>query len=606
MGRSRGNTDKLPRMSAGQTVLEYASSQTPREPWGPLFFRPSRRSLLLMLLCAAAAAWLSARHHPWRAVATIPSDYHVSTPFTADNQLLVFDTARGVNLFDPATGTPIRTVLAKLDAGAYRYFVLKNGEQILALPQNGRAGGMRYDTASGRGTAFTCPAGAIWQLGAVAPDSPRIIAGDVQNTWRDARRGTRAVLWDLLPPAPATQPTAIMTYGQLSEFSPDGKRILQLSKRDSSALVLLDSHADLIGWLDDFRDGPNFRCAFVNSNYFWLWDGTTNPFEIRSANSGELVRSIALPIAGGGSTSYAVSDDAALLGLLSRTMRQGSLNLSGPQLIFGPIHLQIHDTLTGAVVSSRPCSQWSMTFFRHSHHLLAGDRDLDCIAIIDPSHSQPLAVLPRPGNEHFELDPVISPDGQTIATAADSKYMQVAIYRRTGADCPESSLGALAFPQTWLTMVFFASLVLSLLRDTRRARLASVLRPPPASVQNALILFSLIFSLHFILTACLGRLILTPAPLMLLAGIGLATHGRAWRMITFLVFSGMLPLTIFVAHSVNKLGLKSTSRYPLLDRFYDIPNVLGFVGLCGLAALLLGGILLLASGAVSPSRHRQE
>src|SRR5438132_920592 len=78
------------------------------------------------------------RHQPWRLVATIPADYHLTPLFTPDNQILAFHTQSGVRLYDPASGQLLRTVLPSINTGDYRYFVLKDGEQILALPWTDR------------------------------------------------------------------------------------------------------------------------------------------------------------------------------------------------------------------------------------------------------------------------------------------------------------------------------------------------------------------------------------------------------------------------------------------------------------------------------------
>ena len=54
-----------------------------------------------------------------------------------------------------------------------------------------------------------------------------------------------------------------------------------------------------------------------------------------------------------------------------------------------------------------------------------------------------------------EFGGALSPDGQTIVASTGQWNSALALYRRAGLDCPESHLGALAFPQTWLTGVLF-------------------------------------------------------------------------------------------------------------------------------------------------------
>src|SRR5438046_6152125 len=115
-------------MAVAPTLLEYASPAATREPWGPILFRLSRRSVFLLALTAGAVTWLALRHEPWRMVGTIAADYRCSPLFTSDNRILAFDTREGVNLYDPATGRRIRNILQSIDAETYRYFVQKNGE----------------------------------------------------------------------------------------------------------------------------------------------------------------------------------------------------------------------------------------------------------------------------------------------------------------------------------------------------------------------------------------------------------------------------------------------------------------------------------------------
>ncbi|SRR5258706_15413059 len=54
-------------------LLEYANPRGLKSRWGPILFRPSRRSILLILLTLASAAWLALRHEPWRLLCEIPA-----------------------------------------------------------------------------------------------------------------------------------------------------------------------------------------------------------------------------------------------------------------------------------------------------------------------------------------------------------------------------------------------------------------------------------------------------------------------------------------------------------------------------------------------------
>jgi hypothetical protein len=570
---------------AAPTLLEYASLAATRQPWGPWFFRPSRRSLILMLLIGVAVTWLAARHDPWRLVATIPANYYLTPLFTPDNEILAFHTQLGVHLYDPASGQLLRTVLPSINTGDYRYFVLKNGEQILALPWTDRVA-LLYDVSSGRLIdKLPNPDGLGSQLVRIAPDAPRIVtlrsglpkySGATSSG--DAG-GARLLLWDLAAKPPSTQPILLPRHGSGTTFSPDGRRILQ-SIDAQLGFILLDAHANLVGWMDYPQPRGIIAARFVTANHFWVSrpdpTGKVDLLEIRSSETGELIREVTgLPSGICASALSALSDDAALI---------VTLNSNIPGTLGGAGKLEIRQTATGRVVVTTSCRCiCPPVFFPQSHRLVAIDGDTPRLAVIDPAHSQPIALLP--GEYHSPPLAVISPDGQTIVAATG---------QRDGLDCPESYLGALAFPQTWLTCAFFIALNFSLLHDARRVRPASVVRPPSRLVSLLLIAITLPLTIHALLAACLGRLTLTPAPLLLLAAIGLATHSRAWRLITLLLLAINLPLCLYVLRRIHQTGLSSSTRYPLLDRFHEIPNILPFTALAAATLLIIIALPVLA------------
>jgi hypothetical protein len=588
------------------TFLEYASPAATREPWGPLFFRPSRRSLLLLLLTAAAVTWLALRHDPWRVVALIPSDYHLAPLFTPDNQILAFDTRFGVKLYDPATGQLIRTVLSKIDTGTYRYFVVSGGRQILALPWTERTA-LLYDVQTGRVIdRFPNPDGLGSQLITVASDPLRIICYPSTPTraarLRSSNRGaplpppiTPLRMWHLggRTPAAATQPIVLPRLGIGSSFSPDGRRILQGFA--GTGFLLLDASARLVGW-QEYPRPPNVRspggfivCRFADANFFSVartdFSTSQDVLEIRSNDTGELLHQITLAAGTYQKANWFLSGDAALLGVL---------NPGVPSAIPGTIKLEFHDTATNRVVGSNSCqSAWFVIFFPRSHRLLAPGADTAQLVVIDPAHDQPLALLPNSMTTSSAAAPVIAPDAQSIVTYNSSRDATLNLYRRAGLDCPESPLGALAFPQTWLTATTFIALILSLLRDARRTRRAAS-RPPSRLITAVLIAITLPLTLHALLTACLGRWTLTPAPLLLLVAVGLVTGARAWRWTALLLLAASLPLCLYLARRVQQANLRNSTRFELLDRFHDIPNVLPFIALLAASLLVVIALPLLA------------
>jgi WD40 repeat protein len=571
---------------AAPTLLEYASPAAAREPWGPLLFRPSRRSLVLLLLTAAAVTWLALRHDPWRHVASIPGDYQLTPLFTPDNQILAFDTRFGVNLCDPTTGHVIRTVLQQIDTGTYRYYVVAGSRQILALPWTERTARL-YDVQTGRQVdRFSNPDGLGSQLIAVASDPLRIIcyASGLPKLANPPPNTTQLRMWELARNA-ATRPILLPRHGIGASFSDDGQRILQ--ELSGSGFILLDGAAHLIGWQDyphivgssTFTFG--LTCRFAGPNHFWVARNNASTgadvIEIRPASTGELLNTVSLPARTIDRATWILSDDAALLALFNPTT-------SG--VTPGILTLDFHDTVDHRVIASRFCqAAWPAVFFPHSHHLLAPDADTPLLAVIDPAHAQPLALIPNSSSSSSTTVPEISPDGQTLVISTGSPETMLNIYRRAGPDCPESAFGALAFPQTWLTAAAFIALTLALCRGARRARRAA--SPPSRLILTLLIATTLPLSLHALLAACLGHCTITSAPLFLLASIGLVTGARVWRYAALLLLAANLPLCLYLARRVQQANLRASTGYQLLDRFHEIPNILPFIGLLAASALIV-------------------
>jgi hypothetical protein len=192
----------------------------------------------------------------------------------------------------------------------------------------------------------------------------------------------------------------------------------------------------------------------------------------------------------------------------------------------------------------------------------------------------------------------VSPDGRTIITAFSTANRGVAsappleVFRPAGCDCPESRFGALVFPHTWLTAALLAAVTFSLLGDARRARTAAARRVSPWLIAG-LVSVALPLTAHALVVACLGRAVRTPAPLLLITAIGLATHARAWRVTALLLLCALLPLLAYEAHHLRTLSLLAQTPYRLLDRSYEIPHRIPFATAVTLAVMTVGGIYLL-------------
>jgi WD40 repeat protein len=572
-------------MAVAPTLLEYASPAATREPWGPILFRLSWRSVFLFVLAAAAVTWLALRHEPWRMVGTIAADYRCSPLFTSDNRILAFDTREGVNLYDPATGRRIRNVLPSIDTGTYRYFVQKNGEQILALPYTERTA-LLYDVASGRVVErLPNPDRLGSLLVAVAPDGPRVISREQGHS--GGPPSPKFYWWNLSGRRTATQPT-LFPFGGMVSFSPDGGHLLGRGG-DGRGIIVADGHTlQIIARVPLPRPTLLTQGNFADADHILIVADSPRGelVTILSARTGAVLSSVTTDAP---SAFFVLSDDAQLLASMDYSARSSSIPPRSTTI-------EIREATTGKLLWSHGALYaWSARFFPRSHRLLAGNEIRPALAIIDATHDQPLAVLSSAAPQFGIVPaPEISQDGETIVTAGDELGKTLALYRQTGWDCSESHLGALVFPQTWLTVVLFAALCTSLARDARRARPASVNRPPSSVVTTGLLLIAVVVTLYFVLTAALGRWTLTPAPLLLVAAMGLFTHSRAWRAITLWLMAGMLPVSLLLAYRVYRSGVWSASVWPVLDRYYSIPHIAPFVGLCAAGAVLPIGIFFLS------------
>jgi hypothetical protein len=232
-------------------TLDYANARVDREPWGPILFRPSRRSVTLPSIAALAATWLAFRHAPWQLASELdrpafarfsPGGRLVAAGATDTRQLRLYDAANGRALHPLAPSGPDRCRgfvdherrFLDLTAVRARLLDVDTGRLLTELPN---------------------PPAVRYRPLAIDPRSPRVITRDADDATDNNfdREVAPQRLWALTaadgvtPAAEPDRPDRLVPRPlPAAAFSPDGRRIVQWSGRDifderPAVVRLLDS-----------------------------------------------------------------------------------------------------------------------------------------------------------------------------------------------------------------------------------------------------------------------------------------------------------------------------------------------------------------------------
>jgi WD40 repeat protein len=578
--------------------LEYASANLTRKPWGPFVVKPSRRSLLLILLSLAAAAWLTARHQPWTLTALVRSsgNYWQQTrfEFTPTNRLVICDEV--AQIWDADTGRILHQIGKSEIGKAYGPLTFNHATEILLLQRGWRTtSALVYDIDSGallKEIPLTRDGTGDCQLIAAAPTGHRLlIRRNNVTTSPSPTLTTEALsLWDIDAPASAAkplEPIATLPFNGPAQFSPDGRRIAVFEPRLDYGRDIFDlPFSGGFAGLDASTGTPLFinrpprngyrRFAFSSDSSRIILESADylNTHTRINAVTGQPLGSFTCA----GATRSSISPDGQRVALIQFNSAR-------------ELELSILD-VTAGTASVRPLGYYPdqalLTFFPDSRRLLAPGDEYRSLAIYDTASLKPRALL---RNQIGDLaDIAVSPDATRIATRDRSNT--ITFYRKTGLDCPESRWGALAFPHLWLLVALATAAAFSLRRDADHA--SADLTLPVARFALVLFLITLPRTLHLIVATCIGERFLTPAPLLLLASIGLATGSRFWRLLTLTALAAALPVDLYCLYLLKHIGFTTTTDMRLFDRWYAIPNLAAFITLALFTALIPFGIYALS------------
>ncbi|HUR53978.1 MAG TPA: hypothetical protein VMZ71_07595, partial [Gemmataceae bacterium] len=532
------------------TPLDYASTPRTRAPPGPLLVKPPRRALRLALLTAATAAWLAARHHPWTRTASLvltsPAWNVPSLRFTPDGNLLAYDRS-AAHVRNPATGQLLRTFDVAGDPEG-RVFPTPDGSAVLTRSR----GVLTLHDARSGSAPLTVAMRATESVDFLAADNAgrRFITHRADHpATLDYFRTAAVTLWDL--DAPRASPGELIPIatvpGWWAAISPDGRRVA-ISTHPSAgtpSTAVFDFASRVASFKAPAREVDHFSADSRRLTLREDSDGKgSRTARVVDALTG---RELTTPIPIHASRWSTASDDSRSASLdvffqsfgPSRPLRVRPLVAPGPP---DP------PAETTALVTTTP-GRGQLLFFPDDRRLFAPGPDPYSMAIYDTPSLRALAVFRD--YPHRIIRAAAAPGSKHLAIADFEGTTTV--YQPTGPDCPESPIGALAFPHLWLLALLTTALALTHRRDARRA--AHHLPPTTAMLSLALLFLALPRTRHCLIGLCIGERILTPAPILLLASIALATGHNLHRLATLILLAATLPLELYCLHRLRQLGL---------------------------------------------------
>ncbi|MDB5323590.1 MAG: putative repeat-containing protein, partial [Phycisphaerales bacterium] len=396
-------------------------------------------------------------------------------------------------------------------------------------------------------------------------------------------------LWDLDAPATPAQPLnaiGVLPLSGAAGFSPDGRRIVVWEHLRRGSDGFGDPFRGGLGVFDAATFAPRFvnrevsyppyRAMFSTDGSRIILNhlaGMTERTRVFSATTGELV--MGFPANRFFHAMQASPDGRQIAIIESKVAYSPELYLFDGGAESGAVRVAVGDF-----------GEVPLVFFPDGR-LVGPGPDFCTVGIYANPSLEPLAIL---RGIYDVIDVAISADGSYLA--AHTRRNTISFYRKTGLDCPESAWGALAFPHVWLLVVLAIAAAFSLRRDAVYA--SSELTLPVAHFALVLLVIALPRTLHLLVAGCIGEWFITPAPLFVVAAIGLASGARVWRMIALILLAVAFPLDLYCLYLLKHAGLGGRSATLFFDRTYAVPNLGVFMILLAFTALIPVGIFVLS------------
>jgi hypothetical protein len=576
--------------------MSYASANVTPEGWGPVLFRPSRRSLVILLIAAGAFAWLAWRHEAWVAVAAVaPPNGECWGEMWMHNGgvLLAWNRQNAIVGWDGRTGRRLYDVDGL--GASYVARVTGGGRRLLLVGWDGHGGQFLTD--------FDVPTGRIVTR-KFLPDGVRV---------EDVLPERDMILYVRPHPSKGLRAVDLAEFGLLKLSDPGGggrRRLFEARDAprekispDGATVLLIENHfpwgdLEYVATLREIPTGRpvlSIRCAGEfepafsedGSSLVVLAvtrakdpNGTSDQpvasavaMERYSTRTGEKLASVAFE-----------GDKIDTRTLLPRVPDGIAVSLDGLRVAavgaeFGgfvfPLTctVTVFDTGAGRVLSragvmyDEVSSRMPIRFFPDGRRFAVVGPRYGETSVYGMDASQPLAVMKGPQRGVLEIS--ISPDGSWMATRGDDHALRA--YRRVGWECRESRLGVLGFPHAWLLAGAVSALALSLRSDALRAPGASETHLISAEKASLILVAAALPRTVWVVVGLASGMTLpaSAAPLLLLCAIGLGTGSRFWRAAVLAALAVQLSLNLYWLRKLHQHEM--ALRTAVLDRTWYVP-----------------------------------
>ncbi len=553
------------------SVLEYRDALGGTRGWGPWFFRPSRTSAVVLLLLVGVSVWMHFRHEPWALGLKIQGVGHRSLSLRCPGRLITEDGEPGIQIWDTVNYRLVRSIERSFD----RMDLSPDGRQLFVVS---------WDRGLARWYEL--------ETGTVTKEVP-IPAGDIDRiSWTGkiilSGYGSR-VLYDLLD---VSKPDVMDRCTQIPfkpiDFSSDGRFVYGMFH-----VMFYDEQVDraevgLVGLMET----STHRVRMLPVTYPYIG----GPRHVDGGKSLAVSHGLVLRELMAGPLEITDEEE------ISDTTGYHSRDLSSDGLMYAElIHhvenfgsVQFRNTRSGQVVSGDATVRGSfyraVKFFPNSHRLFAPGEGWHTMAIYNAPSTKPSAIFNDESAVTRLVD--IGADGRSIVTWGSDDCCR--LWHKVGYECRESRFGVLGMPHVWLLGVLWIGLVVLLWRDGRRAGLNVLEAVPPWFVVVGILGAGAVGSFWMLLNFCLGVPGMGPWPILVLVGLGLATRGRGWRLVSLVVLTMGVPMLVLVGRQLRRVGLVETTPHFLFDRVWAVSHLWVGVGLVAAALFTVGAIVVLA------------